>query len=158
MSMGDQVGILNEGRIVQVGSPHEIYNSPRDTFVAAFVGSPPINLVPGDLADGRVSAFGGKLQTGLDRPWAKTTRPVTFGIRAEDVRVGPDEAVAARVHDVENHGVEKIVTLRIGDDLLRATVPATLAVAIYGDVRFGWNPDRLHCFDLASGVSLAHGG
>jgi multiple sugar transport system ATP-binding protein len=158
MSMGDRVGVLNEGRIVQVGTPHEIYNSPRDTFVAAFVGSPAINLIPGDLADGRVTAFGGKLQTGVDKSWAKTTRPVTFGIRAEDVRVGPNEGVAAKVHDVENHGVEKIVTLRVGDELLRATVPATLGIAIDSDVRFGWNPDKLHCFDRTTSVGLAHGG
>ncbi|ESY71257.1 ABC transporter ATP-binding protein [Mesorhizobium sp. LNHC252B00] len=41
MSMGDKVGVLNHGRIVQTGTPHEIYNNPRDTYVASFVGSPP---------------------------------------------------------------------------------------------------------------------
>ena len=49
MSMGDKVGILNAGRIVQVGTPQQIYNEPRDTFVAGFVGSPAMNLIDGEL-------------------------------------------------------------------------------------------------------------
>ena len=47
MTMGDRIGVLNRGRIVQIGTPHEIYNQPRDTFVASFVGSPAMNLLPG---------------------------------------------------------------------------------------------------------------
>src|SRR5688572_19143315 len=62
MSMGDKVGVLNSGRIIQVGTPQEIYNHPRDTFVAAFVGSPAMNLIAGELKDGRLSAMSGKLQ------------------------------------------------------------------------------------------------
>ncbi len=53
MSMGDKVGVLNNGSIVQTGTPHEIYNNPRDTYVATFVGSPPMNLIDGKLVDGR---------------------------------------------------------------------------------------------------------
>ncbi|TIR68555.1 MAG: ABC transporter ATP-binding protein, partial [Mesorhizobium sp.] len=53
MSMGDKVGVLNHGRIVQTGTPQEIYNNPRDTYVASFVGSPPMNLIDGTLVDDR---------------------------------------------------------------------------------------------------------
>ena len=49
MSMGDKIGVLNKGRLVQVGTPHEIYNNPRNTFVAGFVGSPAMNLLDGEL-------------------------------------------------------------------------------------------------------------
>ena len=51
--MGDRIGVLNHGRLVQIGTPHEIYNNPRDTFVASFVGSPPMNLIDGKLVGGR---------------------------------------------------------------------------------------------------------
>src|SRR4029078_6013172 len=54
MSMADKVGVLHEGRIVQVGTPHEIYNSPRDTFVSAFVGSPAMNLFSAEMRDGKL--------------------------------------------------------------------------------------------------------
>ena len=82
---------------------------------------------------------------------------MTLGIRSEDVARRPGEAVEARVHDVENHGVEKIVTLRVDEHLLRATVPATLPVSIESAVRFGVNPSKVHCFDGDTGVNLAFG-
>ena len=157
MSMGDKIGILNAGRIVQVGTPQQIYNEPRDVFVAGFVGSPAMNLIEGNLRDGRVSVFSGK----LDVPLAGSTRKngagkVTVGIRSEDIRVGPAEAAEARVHDVENHGVEKIVTLRVDDHLFKATIPATVAVSVESAVKFGLNSSKLHCFDGATGANLAY--
>src|SRR3954462_988243 len=53
MSMGDKIGVLNHGRLVQTGSPQQIYTDPRDTFVASFVGSPPMNLLGGRLVGDR---------------------------------------------------------------------------------------------------------
>jgi multiple sugar transport system ATP-binding protein len=80
---------------------------------------------------------------------------VRVGIRSEDIRVGPGEASEARVHDVENHGVEKIVTLRVDDHLFKATIPATVAVNVESAVKFGLNSSKLHCFDGATGTNLA---
>ena len=159
MSMGDKVGVLNEGRMIQIGTPYEIYNSPRDRFVASFVGSPAMNFVEGAYDNGRAVALGGKLELPLGRLSAGAARsiapgPVTLGIRSEDIRVGPGEAVAARVHDVENHGVEKVVTLRVGDTLFKANVPSVSPVAVETDVRFSWDPGKLHLFDRTSGASL----
>jgi multiple sugar transport system ATP-binding protein len=157
MSMGDKIGILNAGRIVQVGTPQQIYNEPRDVFVAGFVGSPAMNLMEGNLRDGRVSVFSGK----FDVPVASVAGrngagKVTVGIRSEDIRVGPAETSEARVHDVENHGVEKIVTLRVDDHLFKATISATVAVSVESAVKFSWNSSKLHCFDAASGANLAY--
>ena len=142
--MGDRIGVLNGGRIVQVGTPHEIYNSPRDTFVAGFVGSPAMNLFPAETADGKAIVVPGddgarsRGQAG-GHSWPGRPGRVTLGIRAEDIRVGPHEPFAAIVHDVENHGVEKIVTLRAGPHQLRATVPAIDPIAINDAARFGLN-------------------
>ncbi len=63
MSMGDKIGVLNHGRIVQIGTPYEIYNQPRDTFVATFVGSPAMNLLSGVMRDGRA---GGRARKARD--------------------------------------------------------------------------------------------
>jgi multiple sugar transport system ATP-binding protein len=156
MSMGDKVGVLNEGRIVQVGRPQDIYNRPRDVFVAGFVGSPAMNLIPGEVRDGLASAMAGRLEVPLAGPAATSVGPVTLGIRSEDIRVGPDEAVEARVHAVENHGVEKIVTLRVEDCLFRATMPATANAEVESAVKFSWNPKKLHCFDRRTGLNLVH--
>jgi len=159
MSMGDKVGVLNQGRIIQVAKPQDIYNRPKDIFVAGFVGSPAMNFFGGETRDGRLTAFAGAMVLGADGPardWLRLhSGRVTIGIRSEDIRIGPQEPAGARVHDVENLGVEKIVTLRVDDQLLRATAPAALELPIDSTVNFGWNPEKLHFFDTASGANLA---
>ena len=160
MSMGDKIGVLNDGHLVQAGTPNDIYNNPRNTFVARSVGSPPMNLFEGRLVSGH--AVMGPMNfelpyRGVARTGAATDgRPLVFGIRPEDVYLEAGAPVEARVHDVENHGVEKILTLRVGDTFLRATVPAQTELAIEEAVRFSWNPQKVVLFDQASGVSLRH--
>ena len=61
----------------------------------------------------------------------------------------------ARVHDVENHGVEKIVTLNAGDTLLRLTAPAAQKLAIDDIVSFSWNPRKIILFDKNSGNNIS---
>jgi multiple sugar transport system ATP-binding protein len=162
MSMGDRVGVLNHGHLIQVGSPKDIYDNPRDTFVASFVGSPPMNLIEGKLSKGKAIFAPKSFELPYDGAAKAGTptddRPLTFGIRPEDVSLESDGPVHAKVHDVENHGVEKIVTLRVGDAMLRATTSARAELEIDQDVRFGWNPKKVALFDRASGLSLRHAG
>src|SRR5712664_1186818 len=66
MSMGDKVGVLNQGRIIQVGTPQQIYNQPHDTFVATFVGSPAMNLMQANVTGGRAVVVPGKLEIPLE--------------------------------------------------------------------------------------------
>ena len=153
MSMGDKIGVLNEGKIVQIGTPHEIYNRPKNIFVASFVGSPSINLIPAEIAGGKLSAMSGKLKLAI--PAAKKAAAVTLGIRAEDITVGSGESVVARVHDVENHGVEKIVTLCVDDQYFKAVAPSSLVLKVDGSTKFSFNSAKLHYFDSATGMRLA---
>jgi multiple sugar transport system ATP-binding protein len=127
MSMGDRVCILNEGKIVQIGAPLEVYRNPADLFVARFLGNPPMNLLPGrlDAADGRVvvrmSGHVLALPTHaavLDR---HVGRDVIVGIRPEDLYTpAPPNGAAtyfarlpARVTDVEALGAETLVVLAL---------------------------------------------
>jgi multiple sugar transport system ATP-binding protein len=117
-----------------------------------------MNLVKGEVADGRLTTLSGRLVLGLPAAVAAKatgTEPVTAGIRAEDITVGADGDVEAKVHDIENHGVELIVTLRVDGHLLKVTTPATLKLAVEDNVRFSWNPDKVHVFG-ADGISLAY--
>lgn len=160
MSMGDKIGVLNNGRLVQTGTPNEIYNNPKNTFVARSVGSPPMNLIDGKLVSGRavMTARTFELPYAGANGAATEGRELTFGIRPEDVQVEEGAPIEAMVHDIENHGVEKIVTLRVGDTMLRATVPAQTDVAIDKPVRFSWDAERVVLFDKATGASLQHAG
>jgi multiple sugar transport system ATP-binding protein len=158
MSMGDKVGVLNGGRIVQIATPREIYSHPGDVFVASFIGSPPMNIVAGELRDGRVVALSGRLDLGLEgstrAKLGRRSGPIRLGIRPENISVGNGARAEARVHHVENHGVEQVVTLRADDHLFNATVPATVAIAIDSMVGFTWDPAKLHLFDAETGVNL----
>ena len=164
MSMGDKIGVLNHGHLVQTGTPNDIYNNPKNTFVARAVGSPPMNLFDGKLVSGRavMAPLNFELPyegaAGGNHGGKTEGRALTFGIRPEDVVVESGAPVEATVHDVENHGVEKILTLRVGDATLRATVPAQTDVAIEEAVRFSWNPGKVVLFDRQTGNSLRHAG
>ena len=120
--MGDRIGVVNKGELVQVGTPHEIYNSPTNTFVASFVGTPAINLldVQVDLAQGR----GAQRRAGLrasTRPrasgWRRCCRPtakVRLGIRPEDVALVADGGIPGSIYGAENHGAEIIAVIEAG--------------------------------------------
>src|SRR5690606_31864811 len=133
--------------LVQVGTPHEVYARPVNTFVARAVGSPPMNLVEGKLSNGTMVASAGFVLPVAGAPIppgaSAEGRDLVFGIRPEDVIIASDGPAEARIHDIENHGVEKILTLMAGDKLLRATVSARSKTVIDETVRFGWNAEKL---------------
>ncbi len=157
MSMGDKIGILNQGRIVQIGTPYQIYNQPRDTFVATFVGSPAMNLLSGVIQDGRLVVAPGKLEIAVQGEVARLAPGpgrITLGVRSEDVVVGSGGGLEGKVYGVENHGVEQIVTLKVDEHLLKATVPARMTIAVDSTVPFTFNRSKLQFFDAQTGVSL----
>lgn len=152
MTMGDRIAVMNKGRIIQVGRPQEVYSHPVNTFVASFVGSPAINLIGGQVAGGAAVVSPGAFE--LPIAGAGQEGRYTFGIRPEDVKVEQGAPVAARVHDIENHGIEKVVTLRVGETLVRANVPARVAISLEDEVRFGWNAEKVMLFDAESGRNI----
>ena len=158
MTMGDRIGVLNKGRLEQVGTPHGIYRNPRNVFVAGFVGSPAINLLTGRIEQGRAVITTGSFELPLSTsPNGNAGDGVTFGIRPEDLQIVPGGPVAAQVHDLENYGTEQVVTLRVGTTHLRASVPAHVGIKVEDAVRFGWTPDKVMFFDSRSGLNIGRG-
>ncbi|MGO2860494.1 MAG: ABC transporter ATP-binding protein [Brevibacterium sp.] len=93
MTMGDRVVVMNEGRIEQVGTPRELYNSPATLFVAAFIGSPTMNLIPAKRgADG--TAVGAGVSVALPRDLPESGEDIVLGIRPEDLAVSPGEGTS----------------------------------------------------------------
>ena len=159
MSMADRIGVLNNGRIVQIGTPQEIYNTPKDTFVAGFVGSPAMNLLKATISNGKAVVVPGQFELSIAAATAKRLLRgdgvVTLGIRGEDIFVGDGGSHSGIVHHIENHGVEKIVSLRVADCLFKAAIPASVPVTIDKPARFTWNQDKMHAFDGTTGRSLS---
>ncbi|MGJ8616479.1 MAG: ABC transporter ATP-binding protein [Sulfitobacter sp.] len=155
MSMGDKIGVLNHGKLVQVGTPDEIYTKPINTFVARSVGTPPMNLLDGVLQGGAAVLDAGGHTLPLKDPIGSEGQKLRFGIRPENVVIADDGPVTGRVFDLENHGVIKILTIDVDGTHVHATVPAQMRFNIDDAVRFGWRPDKVLYFDQKSGRNLA---
>ena len=120
MTLGTRICIMNGGRVMQVGRPLDVYHQPANTFVAGFLGNPPMNLLPATVTDGPggqdVAVGGGTLQMPGDRmPEAAPNSELTFGIRPENVALrrqhdGAVAELAGRVTQLEALGAETIVT------------------------------------------------
>jgi multiple sugar transport system ATP-binding protein len=111
MTMADQIVVMNGGHIEQAGAPLELYDRPANTFVAGFIGSPAMNLLPGEATEGGFRAQGGAL---LPLPPSASSRVATYGIRPEHLLLA-DDGLPATIVIVEPTGSETQVGLRIGD-------------------------------------------
>ena len=158
MTMGERIGILNKGRLIQVGTPYEIYNNPVNTYVAEFVGSPAINLFEGVITENRVVVIKNDLEFALDQSNLNRLNGyagnVKIGIRSEDLELAVDKGFEGQIYAVEDMGMGKIVTIKINDHLLRATVDAKYNFEIDANVRFQMNQAKLHFFDKNTGTNL----
>lgn len=118
MTLAHRVAVMNKGMIEQLGTPREIYNDPRTLFVAGFIGSPPMNLIPGEVRDG-VFSSGGLQVAGVGRA---NLSPAVLGVRPEDAHaVEADEAdvnLVAPIFAVELTGENTLVSVRLGGQLM----------------------------------------
>lgn len=153
--MGDKIGVLNKGRLVQVGTPAEVYNAPINTFVARSVGSPPMNLMRGILEAGEARMRSEGFTLPVNSGGAGDGRKLIFGVRPENVVLEGGAPVEGRVFDIEDHGVIKILTIETGGAKIHATVSAQMKVKLDEVVRFGWKPEKVLLFDAESGANLA---
>jgi multiple sugar transport system ATP-binding protein len=165
LSMGQRIGVLRSGRMVQVGTPDELFERPDDSFVAAQVGSPKMNLIEGrSVRDGRVIALPfGELEGG---PWATAlaafpagTR-VLFGIRPSDVVPAEGEPrgprLASEVHLTEPLGDVTVLDLVAKGVPLRMVLPEERAVRYReGDrLEVELRLENSHLFALDTGTAI----
>jgi multiple sugar transport system ATP-binding protein len=162
MTMGDRIGVLCEGELIQVGTPYEVYNSPHNTFVASFVGAPAINLFDATLDGEKIVVVPEKFEFALE----PTTRArlnqvagrrniVRVGVRPEHVDLVAQDGLAGTLYGAEDHGVEMILTISVADHLIRATSPATTRIPVNAPVQLAFAQDKLHFFDLETTKNLA---
>ena len=113
MTMGTQIMVLNDGVVQQHGTPDEVYEKPANTFVAAFIGSPPMNLLDVERSAGAVTVAGRDVTLASAPEGAST-----LGIRPESIRLVPEGqgVLDAAVAVVEHLGAEAVVGLRLGKD------------------------------------------
>ena len=159
MTMADRIAVLHEGKLQQVGSPEELYRNPANTFVASFIGTPPMNFLPARLVSRKgettVSAerFTLSIPPELLREPGPREGDVVFGIRPEDIRIGEGD-LEGEVYVVEPMGRDALITLKLGKEILKALAPIDLRVREGERVALRFPPDKVHLFDPQTGESL----
>jgi multiple sugar transport system ATP-binding protein len=158
MTMATRIALLDAGRLEQVGTPDEVYDRPASVFVAGFLGSPAMNLLPARLEEhsGALHAVAGGIDVELDvPPEGAAGRDVVLGVRPEHLSVaGTTGGLRGVVRLVENLGADEVAHVLIGDIRVAVRGPRPLAL-VPGDAVTLHSPARaLHLFDPVSGRRL----
>jgi multiple sugar transport system ATP-binding protein len=152
LTMADRIAVLNEGQIIQIGTPHDIYDRPATMFVATLVGTPRINLLNASYNSGSLHVENSQLNIPMNG--GNVPAETLLGIRPEDIELSEEGQFAGEVILKEPLGVETIVHIRSGKQTLLSVVPGVTHVSLHENVRFDVAQERLHYFDK-SGARIA---
>ena len=158
MTMGRRIAVMQSGRLQQVGPPVDVYRTPASTFVATFMGAPPMNLLTGDirLQDGRWQFVRNGYELDLDPEVMGIDReklghavgPANLGVRPEHLIVASPEAagVPGVVHFLEPVGSDLYVAVDVGDRTVQVRMPPDADVTQGDNIRLTFDPARGHLF------------
>ena len=161
MTMADKIVVMKDGVVEQTGGPLDLYDHPANTFVAGFIGSPAMNLLPGT-----VQRQGGALEAvfadGSRLPLAQSAglhegQAILYGIRPEHFAVGSAGGLAVEVVVVEPTGADTQIYCRFVDQEVTATIRDRTNVRAGERITLVPDAGRAHLFDAASGKRLATG-
>ncbi len=154
MTLAQRMLVMNAGRSEQIGAPLEVYSKPASTFVAGFIGSPPMNLIPGRIRDnGRTLASDGDVFVRLPEPRPSLEgRSVLLGVRPEHLETctESDASLSPDIDFIELLGSDSLVYGHLGADRRGARIAARLhtsVVAREGKMPLRFAPEHMHLFD-----------
>jgi multiple sugar transport system ATP-binding protein len=161
MAMADKIAVMNKGKVLQYDEPLNIYNKPSNTFVATFIGSPPMNMIKASVVrEGMlVQLDAGSFVYTLPADYSEivSTRlrssEVYLGVRPEDLRIStekqPTSVFMAEVYVLEHQGVNMVVDLKLGSEIIKA-VSRPMPLSIGDKVWVGFEPDKVHIYDAGT--------
>ena len=147
LTMADRIGVLMEGKLVQIGEPTDIYDRPATVFVAQLVGSPRINLLPAARENGALHVENSLLTLPIDEAAGDLPQSFTLGVRPEDINPTPDGEFTGEVTLVEPLGVETVIHIKVGEQAVTSLVSGLSNLRIGENAHFDIVRDRLHYFD-----------
>jgi multiple sugar transport system ATP-binding protein len=159
MTMADTIVVMKDGVVEQTGGPLELYDNPANTFVAGFIGSPAMNLIPciarrNDGSIEAVFASGNRLPLRTDAPVAEG-QPVLYGMRPEHCVIGSRAGLDVEVVVVEPTGADTQIYCRFMEQEVTATIRDRTDVRPGDRITLVPDTGRAHLFDAASGKRLA---
>jgi ABC-type sugar transport system ATPase subunit len=163
-AMGDRLAVMREGKIVQVGTFREMYDDPYDSFVAGFLGDPPLNLLPCRYDAGTARLIGeGNLEVALSSHTNALDhgQELLLGVRPEHVRLTSQDThgvLRGRISHFEPRIADriKIVYVDLMPQLVAAKVPYETSIAIGESIGIRFDPANLLLFDLQTHRRLSH--
>ncbi|MDK2869645.1 MAG: multiple sugar transport system ATP-binding protein [Pyrococcus sp.] len=162
MTMGDRIAVMNRGKLLQVGSPTEVYLNPNSVFVATFIGAPEMNILEVSVGEGYLEGEGFKIELPDDIMEALRNyigKTVLFGIRPEHMVIeGISELAHMRrtakikgvVDFVEALGTDTIVHVRFEESIIKVKLPGHIPLEIGKEVSVLIDLDKIHIFDKNS--------
>jgi len=161
MAMGDRIVVMSDAIVQQVGTPAQVYHDPANLFVARFIGSPGMNLLSGQYANGAIQLTGGALpvdaaaRAAIERH-GPAGGAVVVGFRPEAVLLRDDGPLAAEVYASDLHGAYTMLHLALSDGtVVHARAARELSYPIGTALRFDLDPEQVRFFDAQSERSIS---
>ena len=163
MAMGDRIVVMSNAVVQQIGTPQQVYYDPSNLFVARFIGSPGMNLLPGVYGDGVVTLVGGNHYP-VPAPWraaieraAPADGRVVVGFRPESALLRADGPLAAEVYADDLHGAYTMLHLALNaaDTIVHARAARELSYPIGTALHFDIAPDQVRFFDATTERAIA---
>jgi multiple sugar transport system ATP-binding protein len=147
LTMADRIAILNEGKIIQVGTPEDIYDRPASIFIAQLVGTPRINIYAASRQEDTITICDSDIK--LPAPQGNTLpSDLKLGIRPEDVKLDPDGKLTGQLVLTEPLGAETILHIQSGQRVLLSLVPGMTSYHLGDIMKFNIAFDHIHYFGL----------
>lgn len=161
MSLGDRIGVMNAGEIQQIGKPLEVYAQPANTMVAAFIGNPGMNLIPGEVCNGffrpmPASADGTRATSPVEVGQNIQEGAATLGVRPSDLLTSGEGAPLTHVtiDFVERLGQETLVHFRLAAGQYVARLTGDSHVRVGDQVQLSIRPGSWHLFSGTGGSRI----
>jgi multiple sugar transport system ATP-binding protein len=164
LTMGERVGVMRDGKVVAVGAPRDLYQTPEDTYVAQMVGSPPINFLSTSGTGDNVVDLP-FLDQPIVAPGVLSGRPVKLGLRPHDIGLaeGPVRGSALRtkfpvkIHLTEPLGDVTIIEIAAQKTMMKMVLREEIAAkySVGDEIEVAFDPADLHIFDRTTGKRLS---
>ena len=149
MTLAERMIVMNAGRIEQIGTPEQVYQKPATTFVAGFIGNPPMNLLQGQADGSRFTVGGQTLKLPAAAPRAGS---LLLGVRPEHADLNPAGSWPLQVEMLEMLGAERLVYGRLGDAAFTLRIEGIRSPPKAGEtVQLLVEPGHMHWFDVTTG-------
>ncbi|MDQ0468971.1 sn-glycerol-3-phosphate ABC transporter ATP-binding protein UgpC [Labrys wisconsinensis] len=159
MTLADRLVVMNQGRVEQVGTPSAVFTTPATRFVAGFIGSPPMNLLDGEVEADGAFVFAGRHRIALAGSASQALRgqKLTLGVRPEAIAIGPPDtpgSLQATVDFVEDLGTGRIVQTDLDGMPFAVAIADARSLSPGQPVGLSVPPDAAHLFSRESGLRL----